>query len=114
MLRYSNQKTAGKSWHDWQDCGQRTGPKWHRRGGMCFAPPFFSIRQPERNFHRNLAAARFAPTTAEKRGSRSIAVHSNTFRTRRGGRSLRASDRDASVAPEHVIHAKALGVMRSD
>jgi hypothetical protein len=68
-------KDGGKSWHELAGLrGSDTGPKWQPgAGGMCLHTILLDPKDP----------VRFAPTTAEKRGSRPIAGCTlNTFRTR--------------------------------
>src|SRR5437773_1422178 len=112
MLRYSNQKTAENRGMNWQDCEAATPVRnGNRARAECVCTPFFSIRTIRSEFpSQSLLPARFAPTmgkNVEADQSRvALAIYSGPERR---GRSLRASDRDASVASEHVVHAKALG-----
>jgi hypothetical protein len=77
---------------------------------MCLHTILLDPKIPSEFPSQSRLPARFAPTMAERHGSQSIAgCTRNTSRTQRGSRSLRASDCDASVAPEHIVHAKALG-----
>jgi len=114
MLRYSNQKTAENRGMNWQDSGQRYRSEMAaRRRRDVFAHHSSRSEQSRANFHRNLGCRRvFAPTMGkdmEANQSRAaLAIHPGS---QRGSRSLRASDRDASVASEHLIHAKHWDVM---
>jgi hypothetical protein len=107
-------KDGGKSWHELAGLrGSDTGPKWQPgAGGMCLHTILLDPNNPERISIAISAAGAFRTDDRRKRqwkpdqSRAALAIHSGP---ERGGRSLRASDRDASVAPEHVVHAKALG-----
>ena len=106
-------KDGGKSWHELAGLrGSDTGPKWQPgAGGMCLHTILLDPNRSGANFHRNLGGRRVSHRRRRKnveahQSRTALAIHSGS---ERGGRSLRASDRDASVAAKHVVHAKALG-----
>ena len=106
-------KDGGKSWQEFAGlAGQRYRSEMAAgRGRDVFAHHSSRSEQSRANFHRNLGCRRVSHRRWRKnveadQSRAALAIHSGP---ERGSRSLRASDRDASVAPEHVVHAKALG-----
>ena len=98
---------------NWPACAAATrGRNGSRAQAGCVCTRFFSIQSnPQRMFIAISAAGAFrtddgGKTWKSDQSRAAIAIHS---RSERGGRSLRPSHRDAPVASERVIHAKALG-----
>jgi len=94
-----------------QSAQTRYRPKWQPgAGGMCLHTILLDPKDRQRIFIVFRPRARSAPTTAVRRGSRSIAVCiRNTCLIHCGGRPLCSSASRCIIAAKHALHAKTLG-----
>ena len=104
---------AARTWKEFAGLrGHESGPKWQPgAGGMCLHSIVLDQKNPERMFIAISAAGAFRTDDGGKdmeadQSRFAFAIHS---RSERGGRALRASYRDASIAAEHALHAETLG-----
>ena len=111
--RSSRRRTAAQNWAELPGLrGHGTGPNWHarRRRHVPAHDPARSQRS-EADVHRDLRGRRVPHATtaarleADQQGT-ALAVHS---RSRRRGRALRASHRDAPVAAERRSSCRSTG-----
>ncbi len=113
MRRCSNQRTAARIGRNFPDCAATTpGPKWQPgAGGMCLHSILLDPKNPKRIFIAISAAGAFRTDDGGKTWKPinqrfAFAIHS---RSERGGRPLRASYRDASIASEHASSCRNTG-----
>ena len=104
---------GGKTWHELAGLrGHGTGPQWTPgAGGMGLHTILLDPNESQSHLHRHLRRRRVPHRRRRQdleadQPRAAVAIHS---RSRRRGRPLRASHRDAPVAPERAVHAEALG-----